>query len=155
MLKLSKLTDYGIVVMTHLAQEPSQVHAAGDVAGAIRVAVPTVSKVLKRLSRAGLLVSARGSKGGYRLARMPAAISVAQVIDALEGPFAITECASDGGNCSQESHCAERANWQRINDNVWHALAGVSLADMVVPPAGESVVPVSEITVRPVRRASR
>ena len=74
-MKLSKLTDYGIVVMTHLAQEPSQVHAAGDVAGAIRVAVPTVSKVLKRLSRAGLLVSARGSKGGYRLGRMPAAIS--------------------------------------------------------------------------------
>lgn len=148
MLKLSKLADYGIVVMTYLAHGPAQVRAAGDVAGATRVAMPTVSKVLKRLSRAGLLVSVRGAKGGYRLARAPSAISVAEVIHALEGPLAMTECTSDAGSCSQEPYCAVRANWQRINDTVQRALAEVNLADMVAPPGGGNVVPVSDFTLR-------
>ncbi len=147
MLKLSKLADYGIVVMTYLAEGPAEVRAAVDVAGATRVAVPTVSKVLKRLSRAGLLVSIRGAKGGYRLARGPAAISIAEVIHALEGPLAMTECVSDAGSCSQEPYCAVRGNWQRINETVQRALAEVSLADMVAPLGGR-VVPVSNFALR-------
>ena len=150
MLKLSKLADYGIVVMTYLAQDPEQVRAAHDVATATRVALPTVSKVLKVLSRDALLASVRGARGGYRLARPPAAISVAQIIHALEGPLAMTECTSVAGACTQEPYCAVRGNWQRINDTIYRALAQVTLADMVAPPAGQvSAVWVSHGATKP------
>ena len=139
MLRLSKLTDYGIVVMTCLAEEPKAIRAANEVSACTRVTLPTVSKVLKLLSRSGLVLSCRGAKGGYRLARSPEQISVAQVIDALEGPVALTECSSETSNCSQESHCSIRGNWQRINDVVRHALEEVSLAEMVGPPATRAV----------------
>ena len=95
--------------------------------------------MLKLLSRSGLVASCRGAKGGYRLARLPALISVADIIDALEGPVALTECSSESSNCSQESHCTVRGNWQRINDVVRHALEDVSLAEMVRPPTTREV----------------
>lgn len=139
MLRLSKLTDYGVVVMTFLAEAPDEVRAANEVAACTRVALPTVSKVLKLLSRAGLVVSCRGAKGGYRLARPARSISVAAVIDALEGPLALTECSSDSLTCNQESHCTIRGNWQRINDAIRDALETVSLAEMVAPPGAVDV----------------
>ena len=147
MLKLSKLADYGIVVMTYLAHEPAQVRAANEVAMSTRVALPTVSKVLKLLSRGGLVASVRGAKGGYRLARSPGAVSIAEVIHALEGPLAMTECTSAVGACTQEPYCAVRGNWQRINETIYHALARVTLADMVGPPPGR-VVAVSDFSAR-------
>ena len=147
MLKLSKLADYGIVVMTYLAHEPAQVRAANEVATSTRVALPTVSKVLKLLSHGRLVVSVRGAKGGYRLARSPGAISIAEVIHALEGPLAMTECTSAVGACTQEPYCAVRGNWQRINETIYHALARVTLADMVGPPPGR-VVAVSDFSAR-------
>src|SRR5438045_5377729 len=133
MLRMSKLTDYGTVVMTYLAREKDRLHAVTEVAGAIRVAAPTVSKILKRLTREGLVVSHRGAKGGYSLARAPEKISVVEIIDALEGPLGLTECGSAPGLCVQESLCSVRANWQRINDAVRNALAGVTLAEMAEP----------------------
>lgn len=139
MLRLSKLTDYGIVVMTYLAQEPGRVHAANEVAAATLVAQPTVSKLLKGLSQAGLVMSLRGAKGGYRLSRRPEEISVAQVVDALEGPVALTECSSDSSHCVQESHCSVRGNFQRINSAIRGALDGISLAEMVRPMGGRVV----------------
>ncbi len=139
MLRLSKLTDYGIVIMTCLAEEPGEIRAANEVAACTHVALPTVSKVLKLLSRSRLVVSCRGAKGGYRLSRSPEQISIAQVIDALEGPVALTECSSDSSNCSQESHCSIRGNWQRINDVIRQALEEVSLAEMVRPPTTHEV----------------
>jgi FeS assembly SUF system regulator len=139
MLRLSKLTDYGIVIMTCLAEEPDEVRAANEVAVCTHVALPTVSKVLKRLSRAGLVVSCRGAKGGYRLARPARSISVARVIDALEGRLALTECSSDSSTCSQESHCTIRGNWQRINGVIRDALETVSLAEMLAPPISVDV----------------
>lgn len=148
MLKISKLADYGIVVMTFLAQEACQVRAANDVALATRLAVPTVSKVLKLLSRAGLLVSVRGARGGYRLSRPAQGISVAEVIRALEGPLAMTECTSAAGVCSQEPYCSVRGNWQRINDTIHRALADVSLEDMVLPAAPARVMPVADLGLR-------
>jgi FeS assembly SUF system regulator len=148
MLRLSKLTDYGIVVMTYLAQDPLRVVAANDVAAATRLALPTVSKVLKLLSRGRLLLSVRGAHGGYRLARPPRAISIADVIHALEGPLAMTECSTAQGACVQEPHCAVRANWQRINDSIHGALAQVSLEDMVMPRVPAPVVPVTELGLR-------
>lgn len=133
MLRLSKLTDYGIVIMTYLAKEPAAVRAANDVSAGTRVAPPTVSKILKLLHRGGLVVSCRGPLGGYRLAREPQQISVAEVVDALEGPVAVTECTSASGNCVQASHCSVRANWERINQAIRQALEGVTLQQMLAP----------------------
>ena len=133
MLRLSKLTDYGTLVMTHLARAPGTVQSAADIAGATYVALPTVSKVLKLLTQDGLVVSYRGVQGGYSLARAPEAISVAEIITALEGPIAFTECSVDTGLCDQETSCAIRANWQRINGVISNALQGVTLAQMLQP----------------------
>lgn len=133
MLRMSKLTDYGTVVMTFLAREPDRVYAASEIAGRVQVTAPTVSKILKILAREGLVVSHRGVKGGYSLARPAAEISMVEIIDALEGPVGLTECGSSPGLCGQESSCSVRANWQRINVAVRQALAGVTLAEMAQP----------------------
>ena len=133
MLRLSKLTDYGTVIMTHLARNPGRIHSASEVAAAIGVAVPTASKILKMLARHHLLQSLRGANGGYLLARPPEQISIAQVIDAMEGPVGVTECSIAAGLCAQEGLCAIRANWQSINRVLFTALNGVTLADMAQP----------------------
>ncbi len=135
MLRLSKLTDYGTIVMTHLARAPGEVQSATDIAGGTHVALPTVSKVLKLLTQDGLVVSYRGAQGGYSLARAPETISVAEIIAALEGPIAFTECSVDTGLCDQEASCAIRANWQKINGVISEALHGVTLAEMLKPVA--------------------
>src|SRR5258706_705688 len=133
MLRISKLTDYGTVVMTYLAKENDRLHAVSEIAGQTRVSAPTVSKILKRLVREGLVVSHRGAKGGYSLARSPARISMVEIIDALEGPLGLTECRSTPGLCLPGSLCSIRTNWQRINGAVRHALASVTLAEMAEP----------------------
>ena len=130
MLRLSKLTDYGTVIMSHMARQPAALHSAGEIALALGVAAPTVSKVLKRLARAELLQSARGAQGGYRLARAPESISVADVIDALEGPIGITECSAMVGLCAQEACCPVRGHWQWLNRIVRHSLDRVTLEEM-------------------------
>lgn len=143
MLRMSKLTDYGTVVMTYLAREEDELHAVSEIAARTRVSAPTVSKILKRLVRQGLVVSHRGAKGGYSLARIPAAISMVEIIDALEGPLGLTECGSMPGLCVQESLCSIRTNWRRINDAVRQALASVTLAEMASPRlASVTAVPV-------------
>ncbi|MBI3899607.1 MAG: SUF system Fe-S cluster assembly regulator [Gammaproteobacteria bacterium] len=143
MLRLSKLTDYGTVVMTYLARESARLHAASEIATEIQIAAPTVSKILKRLAREGLVVSHRGAKGGYSLARPAREISVVEIIDALEGRVGLTECGTSEGLCSQESSCSIRTNWQSINLAVRHALAGVTLAEMAEPPRNFISLPVS------------
>ncbi|KAA3630200.1 MAG: SUF system Fe-S cluster assembly regulator [Proteobacteria bacterium] len=130
MLRMSKLTDYGIVVMSHLATESGRPHTAAELALETQVNQPTVSKILKLLTREGLLDSYRGAKGGYRLARGADAISMAEIIDALEGPIAITECSSEQGACDQEPHCSVSSHWQWINRTIHKALDDVSLAEM-------------------------
>ncbi|MDN0073458.1 SUF system Fe-S cluster assembly regulator [Crenobacter sp. SG2303] len=133
MLRLSKLTDYGTVIMTHMAREPERVCSAAELAVAIGVATPTASKILKTLARASLLQSVRGARGGYLLARPPAEISIAEVIDALEGPFGMTECSAVAGLCAQEGSCLLRANWQRVNQVIRLALNDLTVADMAQP----------------------
>ncbi len=125
--------------MTCLAEEPEAIRAANEISAFTGVALPTVSKVLKLLSRALLVVSCRGAKGGYRLARAAENISVREVIDALEGPVALTECTSESSRYSQESHCTVRGIWRRINRAIRQALNGVSLAEMVRPVASHEV----------------
>ena len=138
MIRLSKLADYGIVMMTNMARHPQRQHNAAEIAAESHIPLPTASKILKALARAGLLASHRGAKGGYGLARDAGAITVAQVIVALEGPIALTSCIEDGpGDCGIESLCPARANWQRINDAIRHALDEITMAEMAdaVPAA--------------------
>ena len=135
MIRLSRLTDYGIVLLTQLAGRPEmEIHNAGDLAAAVGLPRPTVSKILKALVREGLLVSRRGVRGGYSLARRPEEISMADIIHALEGPIAMTECVTDEpGCCDLEALCPTRVPWQKINLAIQEALQKVSLMDMAQP----------------------
>jgi FeS assembly SUF system regulator len=134
MIKLSRLADYGVVLMTQLARDPGALKTAPDMALVTGLPVPTVAKILKVLTQEGLLSSHRGIKGGYALARSTADITIAEIIGALDGPIALTECTGDDGtNCEIELLCPTRVNWRRINEVVMHALNDVSLADMALP----------------------
>ncbi|MGE5320937.1 MAG: SUF system Fe-S cluster assembly regulator [Hyphomicrobiaceae bacterium] len=133
MLRIAKLTDYATVLMVHLARQPNRCFSAAQLAEELRLPPPTVAKLMKRLLRARLLLSVRGAAGGYSLAHAPCAISVADVVSAIEGPVALTECAQGTGNCALERDCATRANWQLISRSVRVALEAVSLADMAKP----------------------
>ena len=134
MLRISKLTDYGTLILAHMAGVPDRVHSATGLADALGLGLPTVSKVLKTLGRHTLVTSQRGAHGGYVLSRPAAQISVADVIDALEDhPFGLTECSASTGVCSMESDCRIRDNWLRINTVVRQALQAVTVADMVHP----------------------
>ena len=132
MLRMGKLTDYGIVLMSYLAEHKSSQHSAHTLADAVVVPLPTVRKVLKALTHSGLLISERGAQGGYSLSRPADAISIAEVITALEGPIALTECVSSESHCEQALHCEIQTNWERINHAVYHALDEVKLSDMLV-----------------------
>lgn len=137
MIRISRLTDYASLLLSHLAVcKKDPLHTAGQLAGDTRLPGPTVSKVLKSLVRAELLVSVRGVRGGYRLARSPEHISVAQIVAAMEGPVAITECSVHmDGSCEAESWCPVQSNWQEINSVVRGALDGITLADLAAPKA--------------------
>jgi FeS assembly SUF system regulator len=137
MLRISKLTDYAILLMVELTRD-GEMLSAHALAERIHVEVPTASKVLKMLAGSGLLESYRGANGGYRVSRPSASISVAEVIAAIEGPIAMTECSVEEGLCSQEDSCGLRSNWQRISLAVAQALREVSLAEMSVPMGGKS-----------------
>ncbi len=131
MLRLSKMADYGTQVMTYMARDQA-VHSASEVSAGLGIAVPTVSKILKMLVRKNLVASVMGAKGGYMLARHPAEISVAEIIDAMDGPISITEC-SGTTTCERESTCSTRSNWQGINHIIQDALEKVNLAGMTQP----------------------
>jgi FeS assembly SUF system regulator len=115
MLRISKLTDYATVILARLAAEPGRRYTAAQIAGETHLAAPTVSKLLKQLHRRGLVTSTRGLHGGYLLARPAAEINAAQILDALEGPVALTECASSENHCCIESSCLVGRAWQRVN----------------------------------------
>lgn len=144
MLRLSKLADYGTQVMTYMARDRI-VHSASEVAAGLGIAVPTVSKILKMLVRKNLVVSVLGAKGGYRLTRHPREISIADIINAMDGPISITECSSTS-TCVRESFCSTRSNWQGINHIIQDALEKVNLAEMIAPKP--QVVDISAIRSR-------
>ena len=134
MLRVTKLTDYATVVLTVLAARPGDVLSAADLAEQSGLEIPTVAKVLRPLAQAGLVEGFRGAGGGYRMARDPAAISLVEIVEAMEGPLGMTECSLHAGSCGIEQSCGVRANWRRINDVVADALRGVTLAQMQAPP---------------------
>jgi len=134
MIRLGKLTDYGLVVMSHIARSRMELHTARNLATQCRLPLPTVSKILKTLLQGGLLASHRGMKGGYTLAREAHQISIAAIISALEGPLALTECSIDiAGLCDIESSCPIRDNQRVINQVVRGALEKVMLSDLIRP----------------------
>lgn len=130
MLRISRLTDYGTLVLAHLSAGGRQTISAADVASATGIGLATVSKLLKLLAKADLVTATRGAQGGYRLARDPSDISAADVIDALEGPVSITECSASDSHCDFESVCNVGSAWQRINVAIRQALADINLNDL-------------------------
>ena len=130
MLRISKLTDYGTVILADLAAQDGGLTSAAEVAERTGLGVPTVKKLLKMLARSGLVEAKRGAQGGYRLAHEPAAITAAQAIDALEGPVSLTECSVSDKTCEIEANCTVGGAWQRINVAIRRALNDISLADL-------------------------
>ncbi len=137
MIRLSKLTDYAVVVLFKLsaAEAAESVQTSPGIAIATGVPEPTVAKVLKLLTASALVASHRGARGGYRLARSLEEISIADVITAVDGPIALTACV-DGAQvtCGNGEGCALRGRWQLVNDAIRRALEGISLAEMFEEP---------------------
>jgi FeS assembly SUF system regulator len=134
MLRLSKLTDYGVVVLVALARD-GEVQTSPAIACATGIPEPTVAKVLKFLAAGGLVSSRRGARGGYVLDRKLDQIAISEVITAIDGPIALTACVEGSGlDCGTEARCPVRGRWDRVNHAIRQALADISLADMQNPP---------------------
>ncbi len=141
MLRISRLTDYAVVLATELGRSDVPV-SVSDLSERTDIPAPTVSKVLKLLAKGGVAVSARGAAGGYRLSGESAALPIVKVIEAIEGPIAVTECADGDSSCEHGRSCEVRANWQRINRAVYEALASISIAEMTGAGVdGDKLVP--------------
>lgn len=128
MLRITKITDYGFIMLVHMANHgQDSLHNAKDLSAAIGIPLPTVSKVLKILTQGGILSSQQGSKGGYSLIRPANEITAVEIVEAVEGPVAITDCSSTEG-C--ERGCQVSASWKKVNDTIVRALTSLSLSDM-------------------------
>ena len=131
MFRLNRLTDYAVVVMTQMTRRPDDVHTAPQIASDTGIPLPTVAKLLNALARESLVESHRGAAGGYTLGRPADQVSVAQIIQAMEGPIALTACVEGSGNhCEVECLCPMRGNWEKVNRAIHSALSEVTLADM-------------------------
>ncbi len=156
MLRLNKLTDYAIVLMTHIATSPeSALHSARELATGTQLPPATVGKILRALLDHDLVVSHRGAHGGYTLARRPGEISLAEIIAALEGPIGFTECNTEKGCCELESSCSVRYNSAVIGRTLQQALQSIRLADLAQPlrlaaaaPDGKTVVSITLVSGR-------
>jgi len=137
-IRISKLTDYATVLLARLAAQPQSQFTSAQLAAGSHLATPTVSKLLKQLQRGGLVASTRGAHGGYRLARPAGEITAAQILDAMEGPMALTDCARHEHQCGIESTCGVGRAWQRVNVAIRRSLQEISLLDL----AGLSAEPV-------------
>jgi len=133
MLRIGKLTDYAMLIMSQMAKSPETVLSATFLAETLHLTTTTVSKILKMLSDASLVTSVRGAEGGYRLARVATEITVANVIEAMEGELALTECCEGDGLCFIDSMCTMRENWRKINKMVHSLLARFTIIDMTEP----------------------
>ena len=133
MFRLNRLTDYAVVVMTQMTRRPDEVHTAPQIATDTGIPLPTVAKLLNALARESLVESHRGAAGGYALGRPAEEVSVAQIIQAMEGPIALTACVDGApGHCESQSLCPMRGNWDKVNRAIRSALEGVTLADMAM-----------------------
>ncbi len=138
MIRVSKLTDYAIVLLAHLSRSERTL-TAQELAVLSSVPLPTVSKLCKELSKAGLVISHRGRKGGYGLARPADRISVAQIVEALEGPIALTECTQGHQSCELEATCLAKASWDPVSRAIHGALSSLALSAIAPLRAGDPV----------------
>lgn len=148
MIRVSRMADYGLVVLSQLARQSERHVTAAEIAASTQLPQPTVSKLLKQFAHIGILVSHRGAKGGYSMERAPDRITVAEIISAVDGPIALADCLDGSeGTCSIENCCPIRAPWQNVSDAIEQALASVSLAQMIcfpsfdLPASGEAHSP--------------
>ncbi len=145
MLRLSKKADYALIAMKHLALRGDRgSSSAREIAGSYDIPIELMAKVLQRLVRRGLLASQQGTRGGYQLSRPPLQISVADVIQAIEGPVTVTACSTDDGQCDQFSKCNVRDPLYRVRERILAALGECTIAEL----AGEVPAP-SPVPVRP------
>jgi FeS assembly SUF system regulator len=133
MIILSKLADYVVIIATHLAAHPDRQETAAAVATATRLPPATVAKLLKAMAHAGLVSATRGAAGGYRLARAPQAISVAEVVAAIDGDIGLKKCSIHETDCERTTYCPTRPHWAAINRAVGAALSAISLNEMITP----------------------
>lgn len=133
MLKISRMSDYAIVLLTAMARTDATQYTARVLADDTGLTLPTVGKLLKMLSAGGLLLSQQGRNGGYRLARTANEISLADIIEAIDGPIAMTECFTVDHDCDREANCGLRPHWQAINQSVRQLLGNTSLAALIEP----------------------
>ena len=140
MIRLTKQSDYGILLMTQFARAGSAgLLSTSDLAARSGLTLPMVNKTLKLLQRGGLLRSVRGVNGGYQLARDAGAITLEEIIEAVDGPIALTEChehAGAGNSCGITATCPTRVNWGVINSAIRDSLSGVTLLQMIHPLLG-------------------
>lgn len=134
MMRLSKMADYAALMLATMAERPAENHTSVALAANTGIARPTVSKLLKALAQAGLMVSQRGVNGGYSLSRPPAAISAVDIIEAIDGPVAVTECTLGAGLCELEATCRLSSQWQHLSVAVRRALAEITLEDLIGDP---------------------
>lgn len=131
MIKLSKMTDYGVVIMSEMARIPGRVMTAPDVSLHTGLTVPTAAKILRMLAKSPLVISHRGAHGGYELGCDPADVSIAEIVRIMEGPVAVTSCVDESEHdCAVEDSCPMRGGWEKINRALNTALEEVTLADM-------------------------
>jgi FeS assembly SUF system regulator len=133
MIRIGKLTDYAMLIMGEIAKASGSILSAAHIADALHLTTPTVSKILKMLSEAGLVSSVRGAEGGYYLAKPAENITIADIICAMEGEIALTVCCEQSGRCSIDSLCTMRENWIKINRMIHSFLAGLTILDMSIP----------------------
>jgi Rrf2 family protein len=144
MLRLSKKADYALMAMKHLAQKRDVAQtSAREIAENYDIPIELMAKVLQRLVRTGLLVSTQGTRGGYALGRPSTAISVAEVIHAIDGPLSVTACSDDKHDCEQYSKCSIRDPLWRIRERIAEALSTVTIAEMAAEPQPAAHVPVA------------
>lgn len=134
MLKLNKMTDYAVVVLGQMARDPGRVRTAAALSETTAIPLPTVSKLLKILAGVGLVTSHRGANGGYSVDRTAEQVTVAAIVQAIDGPIALTACVDDSdGQCEVSNSCPISGNWNRVNLAVRRALEDVTLADLLDP----------------------
>ena len=129
MLKVSRLTDYATAILVHL-QKQQKTQSAEEVSKALFFETPTTSKVLKLLTKAGILSSIRGAAGGYLIANREQSVTLLDVISAIEGPTALTECSKTESHCGQESDCDTRKGWQQVNQEIRDILLKMTIQRM-------------------------
>ena len=134
MIILSKLADYGVIIAAHLAAHAERQIPAATLADETRLPRATVAKVLKALAHGNIVTGARGAAGGYRLTRAAAAISIAEVVAAIDGAIGMTQCSVHAPTCERTDFCPTRPHWRRINDAVGAALGAITLAEMLPVP---------------------